>query len=104
MDFREIVVHRCSERHYSNRNILKLKERGLVSAIFPDAPGKLANLLTGKPQTIYAGFDPTADSLHVGNLAVIMMLIQCQRAGHRVIALVSTFQFFKVKVNGNVAD
>lgn len=40
------------------------------------------------PQTIYAGFDPTADSLHVGNLLVIMGLLHCQRAGHNPIALV----------------
>lgn len=39
-------------------------------------------------QTIYAGFDPTADSLHVGNLLVIMGLLHCQRAGHQPIALV----------------
>lgn len=42
-----------------------------------------------KPQTIYAGFDPTADSLHIGNLLVIMGLIHCQRGGHQPIALVS---------------
>ena len=45
--------------------------------------------LTRKPQTIYSGFDPTADSLHVGNLLIIMALLHCQRAGHNVIALVS---------------
>lgn len=39
-------------------------------------------------QTIYAGFDPTADSLHVGNLLVIIGLIHGQRAGHQPIALV----------------
>lgn len=41
-----------------------------------------------KPQSVYAGFDPTADSLHVGNLLVIMGLIHCQRGGHQPIALV----------------
>lgn len=44
--------------------------------------------LVKSPQTIYAGFDPTADSLHIGNLLVIMALLQCQRAGHRPIVLV----------------
>lgn len=39
-------------------------------------------------QTMYAGFDPTADSLHVGNLLVIIGLIHGQRAGHQPIALV----------------
>lgn len=45
-------------------------------------------LFTSGPQTIYAGFDPTANSLHVGNLLVIMGLLHCQRAGHNPIALV----------------
>lgn len=45
--------------------------------------------LKKKPQTIYSGFDPTADSLHVGNLLIIVALLHCQQAGHNVIALVS---------------
>jgi tyrosyl-tRNA synthetase len=36
----------------------------------------------------YIGYDPTADSLHIGNLATIMMLVHFQRAGHKPIALV----------------
>lgn len=52
--------------------------------------------MIGNPQTIYAGFDPTADSLHIGNLLVIMGLLHCQRAGHQPIALVTVFfKFFK---------
>lgn len=39
-------------------------------------------------QCVYAGFDPTADSLHIGNLLILMNLLQWQRAGHQVIALV----------------
>lgn len=38
--------------------------------------------------TGYVGFDPTADSLHIGNLVPIMLLVHLQRAGHRPIALV----------------
>lgn len=38
-------------------------------------------------QTLYAGFDPTSDSLHVGNLLVLVGLIHSQRAGHTPIAL-----------------
>ncbi|KAI8040133.1 hypothetical protein M5D96_007563 [Drosophila gunungcola] len=48
----------------------------------------MKQLFTSGQQSIYAGFDPTADSLHVGNLLVIMGLIHCQRSGHRPIALV----------------
>jgi hypothetical protein len=39
--------------------------------------------------TLYAGFDPTAPSLHVGNLLLIVLLTHFQRAGHLPIALVS---------------
>ncbi|WAQ96502.1 SYYM-like protein [Mya arenaria] len=49
----------------------------------PDLVKKLSS-----PQTVYCGFDPTADSLHVGNLLAIIALIHCQRAGHQPIALV----------------
>ena len=37
--------------------------------------------------TLYAGFDPTADSLHVGSLLPLMMLRRFQKAGHRPIAI-----------------
>lgn len=49
---------------------------------------KIDELLGKKSQHIYAGFDPTADSLHVGNLLVLMGLIHLQRAGHHPIALI----------------
>ena len=41
-----------------------------------------------KPLTVYAGFDPTNDSLQAGNFVTIMALAHLQRAGHTVIALV----------------
>lgn len=41
-----------------------------------------------EPRTVYAGFDPTADSFHVGNLVPLMALKHVQQCGHRVIALV----------------
>jgi tyrosyl-tRNA synthetase len=44
--------------------------------------------LAEKPRTLYAGFDPTADSLHVGHLVAVMVLRRFQQAGHRPIALV----------------
>lgn len=50
---------------------------------------QIKQLFLKSPQTVYAGFDPTADSLHVGNLLVIMGLLHCNRAGHQSIALVS---------------
>jgi tyrosyl-tRNA synthetase len=42
----------------------------------------------GTPRGIYAGFDPTASSLHVGHLLPVMGLVHAQRAGHRAVALV----------------
>ena len=44
--------------------------------------------LEEKPRTVYAGFDPTADSLHVGSLLPLMLLRRFQKAGHKPIALV----------------
>jgi len=49
---------------------------------------KIVNLLNKSPQCVYAGFDPTADSLHIGNLLILMDLLHWQRTGHQVIALV----------------
>jgi tyrosyl-tRNA synthetase len=61
-----------------------LTERGLVH----DATPGLADRLTRGPVTAYCGFDPTADSLHVGNLVPVMVLAWLQREGGRPIALV----------------
>ena len=61
-----------------------LTERGLVQEA---TPGLAARLMRG-PITGYAGFDPTADSLHVGNLVPVMALAWLQRTGGRPIALV----------------
>ncbi|XP_022904282.1 tyrosine--tRNA ligase, mitochondrial [Onthophagus taurus] len=76
------------KRWYSNRNMLKLKERGMFQELFPEiSAGEVTDLLNAKPQTVYAGFDPTANSLHIGNLLVLVNLIHWQRGGHNVIAL-----------------
>ncbi|XP_030559999.1 tyrosine--tRNA ligase, mitochondrial [Drosophila novamexicana] len=77
------------KRNFTHKNLLELSERGFFQSIFPDtAAPKLKELFERSAQSIYAGFDPTADSLHVGNLLVIMGLLHCQRAGHKPIALV----------------
>jgi len=62
-----------------------LKWRGLIHQSTDDAnlPAWL-----GDRRTVYIGFDPTADSLHVGSLLQLMLLRRFQRAGHRPIALV----------------
>ncbi|GAA0933387.1 tyrosine--tRNA ligase [Nonomuraea longicatena] len=48
----------------------------------------LRQAFAGGPITVYAGFDPTAPSLHAGNLATLLILTRLQRAGHRPIGLV----------------
>ncbi|XP_036331579.1 tyrosine--tRNA ligase, mitochondrial isoform X2 [Rhagoletis pomonella] len=55
------------KRNIAYKNLLALKGRGFFQDIFPDtANDQMKTLFTSGPQTIYAGFDPTADSLHVG--------------------------------------
>ncbi|MBA2457779.1 MAG: tyrosine--tRNA ligase [Gemmatimonadales bacterium] len=61
-----------------------LAARGFVQ----DATPGLAERLRGTPLTAYVGFDPTADSLHVGSLVPVMGLAWLQRFGHSPIALV----------------
>jgi len=61
-----------------------LKERGFVEQV-TNEPALLDALQA--PLTCYAGFDPTASSLHVGHLLPIMALAHMQRAGHRPIVL-----------------
>ncbi len=63
----------------------EMRWRGLV-ADCTDAEGLLKRLSTG-PITLYCGFDPTADSLHVGNLVPLLGLRRFQLAGHHPIAV-----------------
>lgn len=62
-----------------------LCERGYVAG-FSEPVAELQALLAGQT-TVYQGFDPTADSLHVGHLQSLMVLHRLQQAGHRVIFL-----------------
>jgi len=63
-----------------------LRWRGLVHQTTDDA--NISAWLAERPRTVYAGFDPTADSLHVGSLLPLMMLRRFQLAGHKPIAVV----------------
>ncbi|CAN8069323.1 unnamed protein product [Agarophyton chilense] len=62
-----------------------LQKRGLLDAC--TAESYVVKTLCEKPITVYTGFDPTADSLHLGNLLAILTLAWFQRCGHRVVAL-----------------
>lgn len=64
--------------------IEELKWRGLLHDCMPETK----ELLNGEMVTGYVGFDPTSDSLHIGNLVPIMLLKHLQLAGHKPIALV----------------
>lgn len=63
-----------------------LKWRGLVYQTTAD--DEIPGWLMEQMRTVYAGFDPTADSLHVGSLVPLLILRRFQKAGHRPIALV----------------
>lgn len=62
----------------------ELSWRGLIHDIMPGTREQLDREMT----TGYIGFDPTADSLHIGSLVPILLLVHFQRAGHKPIALV----------------
>src|SRR5256885_17086218 len=62
----------------------ELSWRGMIQDIMPGTKEQLEKEMT----TAYIGFDPTADSLHIGSLVPILLLVHLQRAGHQPIALV----------------
>jgi tyrosyl-tRNA synthetase len=64
--------------------IEELKWRGMIHDIMPGTEQQLEKEMT----TAYVGFDPTADSLHIGHLVSVMLLKHFQRAGHRPVVLV----------------
>jgi len=64
--------------------IEELRWRGMIHDISPGTEDQLKREMT----SAYIGYDPTSDSLHIGNLATIMMLVHLQRAGHKPFALV----------------
>src|SRR5579859_3612082 len=63
-----------------------LRARGCVAQVSDEEA--LRRAFDAGPVTVYQGFDPTATSLHTGNLVGIMALAHIQRQGHRPIALV----------------
>ena len=66
-------------------NLIKeLEWRGMIQDIIPGTEEQLAKEIT----TGYIGFDPTADSLHIGSLVPIILLVHLQKCGHKPIALV----------------
>ncbi|MGL4276908.1 MAG: tyrosine--tRNA ligase, partial [Morganella morganii] len=71
----------------SGTNLIKqLQERGLIAQVTDEKA--LAERLAQGPISLYCGFDPTADSLHLGHLVPLLCLKRFQLAGHRPVALV----------------
>ena len=64
--------------------IQELTWRGMIHDVMPGAEEHLLEAM----RSAYVGFDPTADSLHIGNLVPIMLLAHLQRCGHKPVALV----------------
>ncbi len=68
-----------------NMNLIEeLKWRGMIQDIMPGTEEQLQKEMT----SAYIGFDPTSDSLHIGSLVPILLLVHLQKAGHKPIALV----------------
>ena len=64
--------------------VAELQWRGLVHDIMPGTEEQLLKEMT----VTYIGFDPTSDSLHIGSLVPIILLVHLEKYGHKPIALV----------------
>ena len=69
----------------SEKLLEELRNRGLIAQISDEEA--LAEHLSSGPRTLYCGFDPTAESLHIGNLVPLLTLRRFQEAGHTPILL-----------------
>ncbi|MDX1272042.1 tyrosine--tRNA ligase [Bizionia paragorgiae] len=68
----------------ANTFVDELRWRGMVHDIMPGTEEQLNKEMT----TAYIGFDPTSDSLHIGSLVPIILLVHLEKAGHKPVALV----------------
>ena len=80
-----IVIAIFAQIDYKMKNLVEeLQWRGLVHDIMPGTEEQLMKEMT----TTYIGFDPTSDSLHIGSLVPIILLVHLEKFGHKPIALV----------------
>ncbi|XP_074563176.1 tyrosine--tRNA ligase, chloroplastic/mitochondrial, partial [Curcuma longa] len=78
-----------SDRSCATRNVVDiLQERGLVESITSESLRSACSNAAASPLKVYCGFDPTAESLHLGNLLGIIVLSWFQRCGHKAVALI----------------
>ena len=64
----------------------ELQARGLIAQVTDEE--EIKELINNGKATFYIGFDPTADSLHVGHFMALMLMRRLQKAGNRPIALI----------------
>ena len=82
-------IHAASESTPKNANVFDvLKARGFIAQTTHEK--KIRDLLGAGPVTFYIGFDPTADSLHVGHLLQLVVMAHMQQAGHLPIAIIGS--------------
>ena len=81
----------------------ELQARGLIAQITDEQ--KVRNLINNGEATFYIGFDPTADSLHVGHFMALCLMKRLQQAGNKPIALLGggTHGRRSVRPNGYAA-
>ncbi|XP_057433517.1 tyrosine--tRNA ligase, chloroplastic/mitochondrial-like [Lotus japonicus] len=76
------------QRQHGRSVIGILEQRGLLESITSDALRTASSNAIDAPLKVYCGFDPTAESLHLGNLLGIIVLSWFRRCGHNVVALI----------------
>jgi len=82
--FYSFLQTKPTQKVYAMNLIKELTWRGMLQDIMPGTEDQLNKEMT----TAYIGFDPTSDSLHIGSLVPILLLVHLQNAGHKPIALV----------------
>jgi len=80
-----LATHRLLSTKQPTSLLTVLRDRGLLKDVTSE---DLEEHLAATSRTIYCGFDPTASTLHVGNLLSMMGLVHAVRCGHQAIALV----------------
>jgi len=88
---RNRLCSRCfssSKQLQTTLSLEQFQERGLVEQVYPSTRLDELPEFLSRPQGMYCGFDPTADSLHIGNLISILVLLHGQRAGHYPIIVI----------------
>ncbi len=82
--FRTSIVITFAQIEFCMNLMEEMHWRGLIQDIMPGTIEQLNKEMT----SAYIGFDPTADSLHIGSLVPILLLVHLQKAGHKPLALV----------------